>query len=345
MAIRVRPLDLDTEEEELLALLQRNLADLPHARRFKWLYRENPLGPAWTWLAWDTDTKQTIGAASVFRRAVWLQGRVQLCGQVGDFAIDVTHRSLGPALLLQRATFAPVDAGQLTFCYDCPPHERGMSTFRRLGMAPNATMARHARLLGTERQLVRRFGAVGTVLAPIADAVLGRLQARRTRAPGFEITDHRQRFEEEFTLLDRRLTEGAGVRGRRAAADLNWRYLDDPLTDYLILVARRHGELVGFTVLTVSGRDGVVVDLFGDLSSDEAADLLDTAARRLRATGVEVLHAVISNPSRLAEPLARCGFRLRSTGPLVVAYTRSTWSTETSRAKLTWNLNYSDVMA
>jgi hypothetical protein len=344
MAIRVRALDLDTEQEELLVLLERNLADLPHARRFKWLYRENPLGPAWTWVAWDTETKQTIGAASLFRRAVWLDGSVQLCGQVGDFAIDPTHRSLGPALLLQRATFAPVDAGQLTFCYDCPPHERGMATFRRLGMVPNATMARHARLLRTERQLVRRLGAVGAMLAPIADAVLG-LRPRRPRAPGFEITDHRQRFAEEVTLLDRRLAKGGVVRGRRAAADLNWRYLDDPLSDYVILVAHRQGELVGFTVLTISGRDGVVVDLFGDLSSDEAADLLDTAARRLRAMGAEVLHVVVSSPSDLAEPLARCGFRLRSTGPLVVAYTRSPRSLDTSGAKLTWSLNYSDVMA
>ena len=44
MAVQVRVVDVDGEQDELLEILERNLADLPHARRFKWLYRGHPLG-------------------------------------------------------------------------------------------------------------------------------------------------------------------------------------------------------------------------------------------------------------------------------------------------------------
>jgi len=88
---------------------------------------------------------------------MWINGSMQLCGQVGDFAINVTHRSLGPALLLQRTTFTPVDQEQLTLCYDCPPHERGLSTFRRLKMSANCQMHRYARASPGDRLIEKRL--------------------------------------------------------------------------------------------------------------------------------------------------------------------------------------------
>lgn len=346
MAVLVRRVDLNTEQEELLGVLERNLTDVPHRRRFKWLYIDHPLGPAWAWLARDAATGEAIGTASVFRRAMWLGGHVALCGQVGDFAIDSSHRSLGPALMLQRATFEPVESGALALCYDCPPHERGMSTFRRLGMAASAKMNRHARLIRTDGHLERRIGRAAVRLAPIGNALVRLGHWRWRRSPGLDIAVHEGRFGEEFSALDRRVPADDGIRGRRAAEDLNWRYRDDPLGDYHVLVAHRRGELVGLAVLAVSDRAAFVVDLFGALAPDDSADLLDSGARVVRDAGVESVHAVVSSGNPLAGSLHRCGFRLRSTGPLVVAYAsiggRHRTLLETGAR---WNLTYSDVMA
>ncbi len=347
MTVRVRPVDLDTEQEEVVGVLERNLTELPHARRFKWIYRDNPLGPAWSWLAWNTETRQVVGVASVFRRAMWVGGRTELCGQVGDFAIDPSYRSLGPALMLQRATFEPVDRGDLALCYDCPPHDRGMSTFRRLGIPASATTTRYARLLRTDRQLAKRLGDnwATASLAPVGNALLRLSSRRRSRAAGFEVARHEDRFDEEFSVLDRRVGDGNVVRGRRAAEDLNWRYRDDPLNDYRVFTARRRGELIGFAVMALSGRDAYVVDLFGNLSPDEAAELVDAMTSHLRDTEAESLHALISSHSPLTVPLGHCGFRLRTSGPRVVAHTRAGGK---SRAQLEggmlWVLTYSDVM-
>jgi len=346
MAVIVRPVDLDTEREALLAVLERNLAGLPHARRFTWIYCDNPEGPAWSWFVCDRASGQVRGVASVFRRAMWLGPRVSLCGQVGDFAIDADYRSLGPALMLQRATFEPVDLERLALCYDCPPHDRGMSTFRRLGMTASTTLVRHARLLRTDRQLAGRFGVVGRALAPVGNALL-RVAARRRACPaGVEIARHEGRFDDEFSALDRRVGAPDVIRGRRSAADLNWRYRDDPLQDYLALTARRRGELIGFAVLAVGTRDVVIVDLFGGLTAEETLGLLEAATDEARAASAEALQLSVSDGSRLTPHLQWAGFRRREEGPRVVAYapSRGAAGGPLDRARR-WDLTHSDVMA
>jgi hypothetical protein len=341
MTLQIRPVNLDREHEELLGVLGRNLPELPHARRFKWIYRDGHLGPAWSWLLWDSEGREPVGVASLFRRAIWRGGKVEVCGQVGDFAIDPSHRSLGPAVMLQRATFGPVDAGQLALCYDCPPNARGMSTFRRLRMDSSATMTRQARLLRTNRQLSRYLGKgriTGTA-ARLGNAVLRLASWRRRRGGELEIALHPGRFDEEFTALDRRVGADDAVRGRRAAEDLNWRYRDDPLHEYQVLTARRSGELVGFAVLATHHQDSAVVDLFGVLSAEEAADLLDAAAQLGRDDGLESVSTLISADHPLTAPLRLAGFRARESGPFVVAYAGR------GQHGSAWRLMYADVMA
>ena len=346
MAVIVRAVHLDTEREELLAALEQNLTDLPHARRFKWLYHDNPEGPAWSWFVCDRASGQVHGVASVFRRAMWLGSRVSLCGQVGDFAIDAGYRSLGPAVMLQRATFEPVDQGGLALCYDCPPHERGMSTFRRLGMAASATLVRHARLLRTDRRLAERFGAAGRALAPVGNVLLRAAGGSRTRGTGVEIARHEGRFDDEFSALDGRVGASDVIRGRRSAADLNWRYRDDPLHEYVTLTARRRGELIGFLILAFGGGDGIVVDLFGRLTAEATGPLLEGAADEARAAGAETLHLYLSAGSPMEADLPPAGFRRREEGPRLVAYAPAGTEPggESDRAR-PWNVTHADVMA
>lgn len=346
MAVTIRPVDLDSEQEELLGVLERNLTDLAHARRFKWIYRDNPLGPAWSWFACDAGSGRVVGVASVFRRAMWIGKRVSQCGQVGDFAIDPSHRSLGPALMLQRATFEPVDRGSLALCYDCPPHERGMATFRRLGMTARAIMTRYAKLLRADRLLSARLGdgPLARGVAPPANALLRLVDRRRSAPSGVAVAVHTGRFGDEFTDLDRRAGARDVIRVRRAAVDLNWRYQDDPLREYVVLTARRRGELTGFAVLCVTDRDALLVDLFVVPTSSDGNALLAAAVDHVRRKGAESFHALISDASATREVLQRAGFRRRERGPHVVVHAaRDTWASAPSA--MTLELSYADVMA
>src|SRR5262245_3707026 len=140
MAVKIRPVNIESDYSLLLDVLERNLGVSRDLERFDWLYRQNPCGTAWAWFAYEQGKERIVGSASLFPRVMWVNGTEQRCGQVGHFSVDTGYRSLGPALLLQRATFDPVLKGHLAFCYDTPPHAQGMATFDRLGMKESCSM-------------------------------------------------------------------------------------------------------------------------------------------------------------------------------------------------------------
>jgi hypothetical protein len=345
MSVSIRPVDPDADRAELLSVLQDNLPALPHARRFEWLYRDNPDGPAWSWFALDKNAGRVVGTTSVFPRSIWVNGRLQLCGQVGDFAISPSHRSLGPAVLVQRATFQPVDAGQLCFCYDCPPHDAGMSTFRRIGLKPNCVVQRCALPLRIDEHLRKRLGFSFPVLAVAGNAVWQLWRRTGKTVHGLEITEHSGRFSDEFTALDRAMNSSNAVRACRGAAQLNWRYRDDPLNTYDVLTARSQGTLSGFVVFQLSARKITIVDLIGAESPEVALALLNTVAHKYGASR-DTMEACVSSESDAAAPLSRAGFRTRGVAAHIVAYAlpRSEMSTffETN---VRWKFNGAEIRA
>jgi hypothetical protein len=316
MSITIRRADPEADRAELLAILKENLPAVPHARRFEWLYRTNPDGPAWLWFAVDKNTGRVIGTTSVFPRSVWVNGRLNVCGQVGDFAIASSHRSLGPAVLVQRATFQPVDEGKLSFCYDCPPHDAGTSTFRRIGLKPNCVVHRCVLPLRIDEYL--RLGISIPGIAAAGDAVWQLWRQIRRPAQSLEVSEHSGRFSDEFDALDRRVNSGGAVRGCRGAAQLNWRYRDDPLNVYQVLTARCRGELMGVVVFQMSDRKIVIVDLFAT-ETHVAFALLDTVAYQYGGSRY-VIEAYVSTESDTVAPLLRTGFQKRSVAAQVFAY-------------------------
>lgn len=317
--ISVRPVDVDSERVEILALLEAIVPVVPHARRFEWLYHDNPDGPAWSWFAVENASRSIIGMTSVFPRSMWVDGQVARCGQVGDFVILASHRSLGPALQLQRATFKPVDQGLISFCYDCPPHAAGMATFRRLGVSPNCAMARYALPLRIDRRAQDRLGFAPAILTAPLNALFRLWRRRGARAGDFEIAAHESRFGDEFTALDREVGESNGIRGCRDAARLNWRYRDDPLQSYDVLTARRKGELIASLVFSISGANIRIVDLFGKENPAAAVALLDALAQQ-HERSCQNVEAYLSEENELATALVEAHFHRRSVAAHVVAY-------------------------
>ncbi len=304
----------------LLSFLQSNLPALPHQRRFEWLYRANPDGPAWSWFV-CADSDQIVGAASLFPRSMWVGNQLQRCAQVGDFAISVKHRSLGPALLLQRATFSPADRGEVAFCYDCPPHDAGMSTFRRLGMAPNCRIDRYAVPLRVDHRLKKQLGVAAKVPAALGNVALRlrRWPALRLKSKGLLIEEHPGSFGNEFSDLDRTVKKTDVIRGQRSAAQLNWRYRGDPLQQYQVLTARRARELVAFMVYFTSSQAVTIADLFGRDLAEASVNLLAAAMERFGKSH-QILEVYLSSGNELVKDFLRMGFRTRSPAANVVAY-------------------------
>ncbi|HLV87851.1 MAG TPA: hypothetical protein VKV39_12780 [Candidatus Sulfotelmatobacter sp.] len=324
MGIAVRPVFLADDREEMLELLSRNLPDLPQGG-FDWRYRLNPVGLARSWFVYPQNETRAVAMASVIPRKVYADGREMVAGQVMHFVVDANYRSLGPALLLQRATFEAVDSGELDFCYDCPPHDQGMSTFVRLGMRPSCELTRYALLLRSDDYLARRIGT-GFWTRPAVLATNIVLRARTSRSPvrGVEVSLYEGRFGEEFSVLDRQVSSVGIVRHRRSMEDLNYRYKDNPEFQHRVLVARRNGELSAFAVFVVES-NGIasLVELFGRETSEVGPHLIDALVDQCRRENVSAVCAYCSDTAELKSLLHAVGFRPREKVARVVAYAKS----------------------
>ncbi|MGH7392470.1 MAG: hypothetical protein ACREM3_23885 [Candidatus Rokuibacteriota bacterium] len=347
MTLRVRPVDLEEDREELIGVLERNLTAVAHRVRFDWFYRRNPAGRAWSWIVYDTSGGRSVGAASVFPREVWLDGRVRRCGQVGDFAIDAGYRSLGPAVMLQRATLSPVDDGTLAFCYDCPPHAAGMAPLRRLGLEPNARMLRYVRPVRVNRYVRRLMGGslLARPLAWIGNRMLGVITSRSRPEAGLEVALHSARFGEEFTRLDAAAGSRGLIRGRRTADILNWRYRDDPLREYIALTVRGGGELMAYLIVQCAGEDAYVVDVSGGCDREVVRVLFEAAVDVTRQRRMEALYAMISDQAGLGPTMNRAWMRYRSPGAYIVAAAKRSSVDEAAVASVRWGFLHSDVLA
>ena len=262
--------------------------------------------------------------ASLFPRKMYVDGIEMLAGQVMHFAVDASHRSLGPALLLQRATFDPVNSGELDFCYDCPPHDRGMSTFVRLGMHASCKLIRYALPFRSDEYFANKIGnAVWTKpAAAIANVFLSR---RGARSPirGLEIIPYVERFGDEFSVLDRLVSSAGMIRHRRSAEDLNYRYRENPELKHRVLVARRRGELLAFLVFVLeSDSIATLVDLFGLELCQVGTPLLEALIDICRRENTHAVHGYCSEGSELKSLFKSSGFHPREKAAGVVPYAK-----------------------
>lgn len=182
MPVSVRLASYHSDKEGIINTLQANLPYHSHKRFFPWLYLANPDGQALAWLAVDTDSGRIVGVAAAFPRRLYCSS-VEARGYVlGDFCIAPEYRSLGLAVLLQRTCLEGLAAAGADFAFDLPSKAM-LAVYKRLHIAANATMVRHAKPLRVDRKLLRRIpiSPVARGLSAIANAGLKWWDASRVR--------------------------------------------------------------------------------------------------------------------------------------------------------------------
>ncbi len=319
MAIFVRPADLDSDRELLIDAFLRYLTPLSDDRRFNWLYRENPHGPARAWVATEGNNRAIVGAAAAFPRRMYIGGIPKQACVLGDFCVSPHYRSLGPALQLQRACLAGVDSGTLALVYDFPSTSM-MAVYRRLGVEPCGQMVRLAKPLRAERKIGEKVKVrpVARGLAAVGDFVLELQDRRLHKTNDWTLAIHQGACGEEFSALARQVGGRYGVCVERSAEYLNWRYLAHPHRRHEVLTARRKGALSGYLIYTHAAEDARIVDLFGLEEKEMLAGLVAGLVAILRERGVITLSAPLVAWHPWVALLEDLSFRARESCPVVV---------------------------
>src|SRR5690348_15852722 len=193
----IREADLEGDKPSILALLDAFLAPPESARRFEWLYLNNPFGVARVFIACDRREDKPVGLSVLFPRRMWLQGSLVRAAVCGDFCVDPAYRTLGPAVQLMRASLGPLHNGQFVGAYDFPSAAM-LAIYRRLGVVAVHDVVRFIkplRLRTHEASLSRVARIAASCVASFAVSTM------RARTAGLDFAIESSPWGAEYTEL------------------------------------------------------------------------------------------------------------------------------------------------
>jgi hypothetical protein len=338
VSIEIGIADVAADRDLLADLLGRFLTRVSSPRRCQWFYEQNPHGRATVHVARELDTGRIVGSGAVIPRQLWLDGQPQKAAVLADFWIHPDHRTLGPALQLQRACLATAEATGAAV-YDLPQGTMP-AVYRRLRLLGDDQLRRYAMPLHLGR-IVQRIVPVAPIAAVLAG--IGSLALRvpwAVRASRCRVVPFDGRFDATFAPLLARAPAHDEVAVVRSPEYLNWRYRDHYHLEHRVFVALRDDVPVGYAVALLDGTSAELLDVQPMDDARVTVALVNEAARQLRALGAETLSmaAVIDGA---AEGVLRAAGLVPREGRAVVLRRFAVGGATASPGR--WRLGYGDI--
>lgn len=303
--------------DAILELWRRNLPESTEAR-YQWLYND---GPATAWLL-ASDEGDIVGGTGLMARTIHLRGRTLRAAQAIDLNVDRRHRTIGPALKLQRTVTATVDDGRFDLVYAFPNPDSELVQ-RRVGYKALGIFGRWAKPLrcGEDMKGWFRYPVLGKAASTVLDLGL-RLRwpeaLRRRPAPlRVEVTD---RFDARFDALWEEAAGQFGVIGQRTSGYLEWRFRRSPAARHRVFcLCGPDRRLLAY--LVYCRREGnVFISDFLFRREEEFNILLADFIRLARREKAVALITVYLGSEAVTRTLARFGFLKRPSSWQTLVY-------------------------
>lgn len=222
------------DSASILALWQEGLSQngMPEAK-LDWFYRHSPEAMPDVYFLLHGNRREPVGVAAVGRRRMRFGTETLLARETVDFVVLPRHRTLFPAMLLQKAVLRhALEQGTHTILYGLP-NPKSAAVFSRVGYRCVGQMVRRVRVLRLAGYLSRYLPAwVSSVVGAIIDRVrLGAIALRRSASSGFS-SRWLERPDARFDDLWQRAAAPDVLMGVRDMAFLKWRFVDCPLYSY-----------------------------------------------------------------------------------------------------------------
>lgn len=317
--------DLVADREQILALWRNSLA-LAEQRdgKYRWSYEDHCAAgtPIILFALHGAEGGTPIGTLGLGPRRMQAANRDFMAGVLGDFAVEPAHRSVYPALLLQKemrrrseATF-PVLFGF--------PNKKSEPVVRRVGYRQIGDLTRYVYVLRTGKYLPPAIpksvrDGIGAVWDIIRRIRYGRAWHAGSRGLRHEWLD---RPDRRFDELWARQTAAAQVMGFRDRAFLDWRFVRQPDRRHRFLAIRASGDtaLLGYAVCESEGETLHLRDMLVDPHVREsAADVLRVLIRLAGREGYASLSFEVCADIGMQRTLARVGMIGRGSRPVVAS--------------------------
>jgi hypothetical protein len=304
--------------------------------KFEWYYRDNPTGPATAFLLrhdpGDGSEPAVVGSCGVGTRHVFVDGRKLTAALFADFTVDKAHRTLMPALMLQRALCEFATASHdLAYAF---PNDAAVGIFNRIGLKTVGRARRYVKILRSRAVLEQAIGnrAVATAAAVVADAALSGRDRLRSLGGSY-------RFEwladpdERFDRLWNDVRPNWKIIGERSAAFLKWRFTRRVGLPGRIaaLVDRSDGHIGAYAAVVEKDPGDALIADFLALSNAHLTRLLRRLGPALAAEGCTRAVTYFLGPPAIDAALTQAGFQFRNDAKFVIAGAREGAQPDTER--------------
>ena len=324
MSFSVLPVNLENDNGLLIEMMRRYLTPLSNERRYNWLYKENPEGPAKLWVLLSSDTNSIVGSAAIVPRRMYVGKQELRCALLVDLWTHPEYRTLGPALKLQRACLEEIRAGAYSLYYDFPQSSM-LAVHKRLGVDASHQLVRLTKPLNVERKFgrVAQLPVLGKLLTGGTNRLLALGDELRSQRSGCTISEQTDMFAEDITAFTRQHSSSYGACVARTASYLNWRFQSHFHNRFTILTAHQNNSFVGYIVFHYQGEAARVVDLFSIEDRRVTADLVFSALKVLKSRGALSVDIPCLCCHSQTSFLRKIGFFARETHPVIVSAPRA----------------------
>ncbi|MEK6749933.1 MAG: hypothetical protein AABY83_12125 [Pseudomonadota bacterium] len=284
-------------QEAVVALWRGNLgAGIDLHKKYQWLYGEEAEQPGDIYLLYVSTQSTPVGACGLVPRRFMVPGRVVKAAVLSDLVVDKQHRTLFPAMLLQKSVVE--DGGRRYDLIYGFPNANAKPLFRRLGYMPLGRMVRFTRIVNAKQKLKARFHtSIAAVLAPIANLVLA-VDFLLKKRQGLECVKFNWN-DANIELWPMSRIHQAAVHGLRDSLFLHHRYAKNPSENYELMgIFGPKNLFEGYAVVHTSQDVMHVDDLF--VNQDKTAVALLALIREAKKRTVTSMHVeMLETPQQL----------------------------------------------
>ena len=279
--------DVQNNRDDILAILIKNL-DGPSTNRYVWNYNQCPYGPAHCWLAKHEESNTFIGTAALFPRVILVKGNPEYAAIAGDFAVDIQHRNLRPALALQKEIQSKIHDTKFKFIYGLP-NKQAKGILLRIGYKKIGRLTHFIKPLRSEYQhnkYIHPFLQLKIFRMTVDILIKNFSKEKRYKTTLNYSIITPEYFDDRFDVFWKNVSKHITIIGERTSVFLNWRYIHLPEKKYKIFcLLDEHNDIIGYIVYYLENNMCYIMDMLFEPSTEVISMILAEFSRFIRMKG------------------------------------------------------------
>lgn len=333
----VKRTDFTEVEEEVLNLWESN-GYKNRRKLLEWAFGNNPYRPVMnsTFFVLNQDDV-IVGCCGVVERKMKVFGTDSSCGYPNNFLVDINHRSLGPALQVQKNVLH-LKNYKVIFAI---PNKKSDGVLRRVGYKPIGKMERWVKVVRTERYLrnIFKLSMLTKMVALIANFFLYvKFTLNTTNLNGIMV-NILDTFDDRFNRLWEKVSLNYSIIGERNSEYLKWRFSYYPINTFKIFTLQNsNNELLAYIVYTNLKSGFYIDDLLAE-NEKMYVSLLQQFVKFSRKQKKDSISFRFFGDKMIFNALKKVGFKKRSDSNSVLVFSND----ETVYDKNKWFLTAADM--